>query len=54
MARANRTCRPTSTGITTPELAQAHGVRASYSDFSFDYIRAVAQQYIDPAFLALD
>ena len=38
----------------TPELAQAHGVRASYSDFSFDYIRAVAQQYIDPAFLALD
>ena len=34
----------------TPELAQAHGVRASYSDFSFDYIRAVAQQYIDPAF----
>ena len=37
----------------TPELAAAHGVRASYSDFSCDYIRAVAQQYIDPAFLDL-
>ena len=37
----------------TPELAAAHGVRANYSDFSYDYIRAVAQQYIDPAFLDL-
>lgn len=37
----------------TPELAAAHGVRASYSDFSCDYIRAAAQQYIDPAFLDL-
>lgn len=37
----------------TPELAAAHGVRANDSDFSYDYIRAVAQQYIDPAFLDL-
>ena len=37
----------------TPELAAAHGVRANDSDFSCDYIRAVAQQYIDPAFLDL-
>ena len=37
----------------TPALAAAHGVRANDSDFSYDYIRAVAQQYIDPAFLDL-
>ena len=37
----------------TPELAAAYGVRANDSDFSYDYIRAVAQQYIDPAFLDL-
>ena len=37
----------------TPKLAAAHGVRANDSDFSYDYIRAVAQQYIDPAFLDL-
>ena len=37
----------------TPELAAAHGVRANDSNFSYDYIRAVAQQYIDPAFLDL-
>ena len=37
----------------TPELAAAHGVRANYSDFSYDYIRAVAEKYIDAAFLEL-
>ena len=37
----------------SPELAEAHGVRAAYSDFSYDLIRAVAEKYIDAAFLAL-
>ena len=37
----------------TPALADAHGVRASYGDFSYDSIRAVAQQSIDAAFLDL-
>ena len=37
----------------TPELADAHGVRDAYSTFGYDYIRGTAQQYIDPAFLAL-
>ena len=41
------------TRLYTPELAAAHGVRANDSDFSYDYICAVAQQYIDPAFLDL-
>lgn len=35
----------------TPALAAAHGVRASYSDFNYDYIRTTAEKYIDPAFL---
>src|SRR5699024_5305054 len=35
----------------TPELANAHGVRANYSDFNYDYIRATVEKYIDPAFL---
>lgn len=38
----------------TPELAAAHGVRASYRDFSYDYIRATAEKYIDAQFLTLD
>lgn len=38
----------------TPELAAQHGVRANYSDFSYDYIRAAAEKYIDAEFLALD
>lgn len=38
----------------TPELAAAHGVRASYRDFSYDYIRATAEKYIDARFLTLD
>ncbi len=37
----------------TPELAASHGVRASYSDFSCEYIRATAEAYIDPQFLDL-
>ena len=37
----------------TPELAAAHGVRASYGDFSYDYICKVAETYIDPLFLDL-
>lgn len=37
----------------TPELAAGHGIRASYSDFSYDYIRATAEKYIDAEFLAL-
>lgn len=35
----------------TPELANAHGARANYSDFNYDYIRATVEKYIDPAFL---
>jgi poly-gamma-glutamate synthesis protein (capsule biosynthesis protein) len=38
----------------TPELAAAHGVRASYSDFSYDSIKKTAQQYIDAEFLELE
>lgn len=37
----------------TPELAQAHGVRAKYPEFSYDYIQATAQQYISAEFLEL-
>ena len=35
----------------TPELAAAHGVRANYSSFSCDSLRASAEKYIDPSFL---
>lgn len=38
----------------TQELAAAHGVRASYGDFSYDYIKATAEKYIDAEFLTLD
>jgi len=37
----------------TPELAQAHGVRAAYPVFSYDYVRKVAQTYINSEFLEL-
>ena len=34
----------------TPELAQAHGVRAAYPSFGYDYIRQTAQTYINSEF----
>ena len=37
----------------TPELAQAHGVRAAYPSFGYDYIRQTAQTYINSEFLEL-
>lgn len=37
----------------TPELAQAHGVRADYPSFGYDFIRQTAQTYLDPEFLEL-
>ena len=37
----------------TAALAQAHGVRNDYPDFSLEWIRAVAQKNIDPEFLQL-
>ena len=37
----------------TPELAQAHGVRAAYPSFGYDYIRQTAQTYISSEFLEL-
>ena len=37
----------------TPELAQAHGVRASYPSFGIEYIQNVLQANINSAFLAL-
>lgn len=37
----------------TQELAASHGVRAKYSDFSYDYIKATAEKYIDAEFLSL-
>ena len=37
----------------TPELAQAHGVRADYPYFGYDFIRQTAQTYLDPEFLEL-
>lgn len=37
----------------TAALAQAHGVRNDYPDFSLEWIRTVAQKNIDPEFLQL-
>ena len=37
----------------TPELAKAHGVRAAYPNFGYDYIRQTAQTYINSEFLEL-
>lgn len=37
----------------TPELAQAHGVRAAYPSFGYDYICQTAQTYINSEFLEL-
>lgn len=37
----------------TPELAQAHGVRAAYPSFGYDYIRQTAQTYINSEFWSL-
>lgn len=37
----------------TPELAQAHGVRAAYPSFGIEYIQNVLQTNINSAFLAL-
>ena len=37
----------------TPELAQAHGVRAAYPSFGYDHIRQTAQTYINSEFLEL-
>ena len=37
----------------TPELAQAHGVRAAYPSFGIEYIQNVLQANINSAFLAL-
>lgn len=37
----------------TPELARAHGVRAEYPSFSYDYISQTAQTYINSEFLEL-
>lgn len=37
----------------TPELAATHGVRGSYSDFSYEYVRTTAEQYISSEFLDL-
>ncbi len=35
----------------SPELAAGHGVRADYSDFSYEYIRTTAEKYISAEFL---
>ena len=40
-------------GDDTPELAQAHGVRAAYPSFGIEYIQNVLQTNINSAFLAL-
>ena len=37
----------------TSELAQAHGVRASYPSFGIEYIQNVLQTNINSAFLTL-
>ena len=37
----------------TAALAQAHGVRNDYPDFSLEWIRTVTQKNIDPEFLQL-
>ena len=37
----------------TQELAQNHGVRAKYSDFSLDTIQKIAQNNISSEFLQL-
>mgnify|MGYP000761167770 FL=1 len=37
----------------TAALAQAHGVRNDYPDFSLEWIRTVPQKNIDPEFLQL-
>ena len=37
----------------TPELAQAHGVRAAYPSFGYDYIRQTAQTYTTANFWSL-
>jgi poly-gamma-glutamate synthesis protein (capsule biosynthesis protein) len=38
----------------TQELASKHGVRATYSDFNYDYIQSTAEKYISAEFLSLD